>query len=112
MLTRFTKNTSQSYILNILEQYGNYTIEVEGETINLNGKNTQVKIILPIKFVDLDFEKQFRYLNFNYSQFNGKSTGKKNVPKFYSTTSCKALKDVFFFTSSKYLVEALGRKLS
>ena len=56
MLTRFTKNTSQSYILNILEQYGNYNIEVEGETINLNGKNTQVKIILKFQ-VDVDFEK-------------------------------------------------------
>ena len=60
---RFTKNTSQNYILNFLEQYGNYVIEVEGETINLNGKNTQVKIIIKFQ-VDLGFEKQFGYLDF------------------------------------------------
>ena len=46
------------------------------------------------------------------SQFNGKSTSKKNVPKVWSTPTFKALKNVDFFTSSKYLVEPLGRKLS
>ena len=46
------------------------------------------------------------------AHFNGNITGKKNVPKVWSSPSFKALKNVFFFTSSKYLVEPLGRKLS
>ena len=27
----------------IIEQYGNYTVEVDGETLNVNGINSQVK---------------------------------------------------------------------
>ena len=27
----------------IIDQYGNYTVEVEGETLNLNGINSQVR---------------------------------------------------------------------
>ena len=37
---------------------------------------------------------------------------KKNVTKVWSTPSFKAIKNVYFFTVSKYLVEPLGRKLS
>ena len=37
---------------------------------------------------------------------------KKNVSKVWSTPSFKALKNLHFFTSCKYLVEPLGRKLS
>ena len=29
----------------IIEQYGNYTVEVEGETLNVNGINSQVGIV-------------------------------------------------------------------
>ena len=27
----------------IMEQYGNYTVEVDGETLNVNGINSQVR---------------------------------------------------------------------
>ena len=48
----------------------------------------------------------------NSAQLNGNNTGKKNVPKVWSTPSFKALKNINILTSSKYLVEPLGRKLS
>ena len=30
----------------IIEQYGNYTVEVEGETLNVNGINSQVTMVM------------------------------------------------------------------
>ena len=30
----------------IIEQYGNYTVEVEGETLNVNGINSQVRMVM------------------------------------------------------------------
>ena len=35
----------------IIEQYGNYTVEVEGETLNLNGVNSQVRSVQMVRTV-------------------------------------------------------------
>ena len=35
----------------IIDQYGNYTVEVEGETLNLNGVNSQVRSVQMVRTV-------------------------------------------------------------
>ena len=35
----------------IIEQYGNYTVEVEGETLNVNGINSQVRSVQMVRTV-------------------------------------------------------------
>ena len=37
----------------IIEQYGNYTVEVEGETLNVNGINSQVRAVISMMVVSL-----------------------------------------------------------
>ena len=37
----------------IIEQYGNYTVEVEGETLNVNGINSQVRTVISRMVVSL-----------------------------------------------------------
>ena len=44
-------------VFNIIDQYTNFTVEIEGETFNLNGVNTQVMIILNINETT-DFQEQ------------------------------------------------------
>ena len=52
------------------------------------------------------------YKGWQVSHSSMERASKKNVLKVWSTLSFKALKNVNFLTSSKYLVEHLGRKLS
>ena len=50
-----THQMHQSLLLTrcIIEQYGNYTVEVEGETLNVNGINSQVRMVISMMVVSL-----------------------------------------------------------
>ena len=65
----------------IIEQYGNYTVEVDGETLNVNGINSQVK------YYDVTFDDkrgyfhQLEYYDHNHYFFNINET---NLDLLYS----------------------------
>ena len=55
MRSHFSNHGCQTLLLTrcIIEQYGNYTVEVEGETLNVNGINSQVRTVISMMVVSL-----------------------------------------------------------
>ena len=71
-LQKFLTSTKNLLIIStrcIIEQYGNYTVEVDGETLNVNGINSQVEYYNVTYDNERGYFHQWKYYDHNHYFF-------------------------------------------